>query len=153
MPSMSLSNYFHITRASALYDIVATAPFATPWTFAMLHAQLSSTNVWLGGEPLAPFALVNILITCLMGSLVMLWSAMRLFQPSLALGRYDGAGRFMFAGWMIWSLAQGGLPLVWLFLIPEVLWGVAQCWPVERTQAVERRRPSRLRLVSLSSTP
>ncbi len=153
MPRISLSTYFHITRASALYDIVVTAPFATPWSFALLHTQLSESNVWLGGEPLAPFALVNVLITCLMGSLVMLWSAMRLFQPSLALGRYDGAGRFLFAGWMSWALAQGGLPLVWLFLVPELLWGVAQCWPVQRSQAVERRQASRLRLVRLSSAP
>ena len=130
MPTISLHAYHRITRASALYDIFATAPFATPWTFALLYTRLSETNVAMGGAPLPPFELVHTLITCLMGSLVMLWSFMRLAEPSVALGRYDALGRFMFSAWMIWALVQGGLPLVWLFLIPELLWGVAQYWPV-----------------------
>ncbi|MFC0252275.1 hypothetical protein [Massilia consociata] len=141
MPTLSLSTYYRITRASALFDIFFTAAFATPWTFTLFYEQLSNINVWMGGEPLPPFALVHVLITCLMGTLVMLWSFTRLGEPTLALGRYDGAGRFLFAAWMTWALLQGGLPLVWLFLIPELFWGVAQWLPVEgapRPQPVQK---------------
>ena len=150
MPPVSLANYHHITRASALYDLVVIVPFATPWTFALLYPQLSETNVWMGGDPLPPFERIHILITCLMGSLVMLWSLMRLFEPSVQLGRYDGLGRFLFSTWMIWALVQGGLPLVWLFLIPELLWGVAQYWPVASVPASRCRRKGGLTLVQAS---
>ena len=150
MPTVSLFTYYRITRASALYDIFVTAPFATPWTFMLLYPQLSEMNVWLGGDPLPPFAMLHILITCLMGSLVMLWSFMRLGEPTLALGHYDGIGRFMFSAWMVWALLQGGLPLVWLFLIPELLWGVAQWVPVTPAPIPERRSKASLTLVRAS---
>jgi hypothetical protein len=43
--------------------------------------------------------------------------------PSLLLGRHDGIGRCLFAGWMAWALAQTGAPVLWLLLLPEFLWG------------------------------
>ena len=130
--SVTLSTYLRITRASALFDILIVAPFATPWTFLLLYPQL------------------HVMITCLMGSLVLLWSVRRLLEPSLALGRYDGAGRFLFASWMLWALVQGGLPLVWLFLVPELLWGVAQWWPVAPMRTAQRSNGPGLKLVRAS---
>ena len=150
MPTVMLSTYLRITRASALFDILIVAPFATPWTFQLLYPQLVKVNLWLGGAALPPFAQLHILITCLMGSLVLLWSVRRLLEPSLALGRYDGAGRFLFATWMLWALAQGGLPLVWLFLVPELLWGVAQWWPVAPARTAQRSNGPGLKLVHAS---
>lgn len=150
MLTVTLPTYLRITRASALFDIVVVAPFATPWTFALLYPQLTALNMRLGGTALAPFAQIHILITCLMGSLVLLWSVRRLLEPSLALGRYDGAGRFLFASWMVWALAAGGLPLVWLFLVPELLWGVAQWWPVAPSPAARRGNGAGLKLVRAS---
>ena len=32
--------FLTIVRASAAYDLLLTAPFATPWTFAFAHAHL-----------------------------------------------------------------------------------------------------------------
>lgn len=104
--TVSLSTYYRITRMSALYDLLVTAPFATPWTFALVYPLLSHANAALGGAALAPPATVHVLIACLFGSLVVLWAALRLARPSLVLGRYDGAGRFVFALWMGWALAQ-----------------------------------------------
>lgn len=147
MPTVTLSTYLRIMRASALFDILIVAPFATPWTFSLLVPQLDRLNLWMGGAALPPFAGIHILITCLMGSLVLLWSVRRLREPSLALGRYDGAGRFLFSTWMLWALAQGGLPLVWLFLVPELLWGIAQWWPVAPARAARRGNRAGLRLV------
>jgi len=146
-PSLPLSTYYRITRASALYDILVTAPFATPWTFTWLLPLLSQLNVKLGGAPLPAFALVHVLLGCMMGSLVLLWSFMRLGEPTVALGHYDGLGRFLFAAWMAWALLQGGPPLLWLFLVPELVWGVAQWLPVTPAMRPERRSRATLTLV------
>lgn len=130
MPAFSPAAYLRLVRASAVYDVIATAPFATPWSFAWNWRQLSALNVRLGGAALAPFDIYPTLIACLMGSLVLVWSALRLARPEIRLGRFDGAARFLFSTWMAWALMQTRQPLLWLFLVPELAWGVAQWWPV-----------------------
>jgi len=52
MPSFSPDTFRKIVWASALYDLIVTAPFATPWSFALAHGQLSATNQLLGGAAL-----------------------------------------------------------------------------------------------------
>ena len=47
--SMNTSNIRKLVRASATYDLLVTAPFATPWTFAIAHGHLSALNEALGG--------------------------------------------------------------------------------------------------------
>ena len=128
---MNASTYLKIVRASAWYDLLLTAPFATPWTFALLHAQLSTFNQALGGSALPAFTPFHVLFACLMGSVVLVWSVLRLHRTEAILGRYDGIGRFLFALWMGWTLASTGAPLLWLFVVPEFAWGVAQWLPFE----------------------
>ena len=130
MPAFSPASYLRVVRASAVYDVLATAPFATPWTFAWNWRQLSALDVRLGGAALPPFDVYATLIACLMGSLVLVWSALRLARPEQRLGRFDGAARFLFSAWMAWALSLTHQPLLWLFLVPEFAWGVAQWWPV-----------------------
>jgi hypothetical protein len=127
---LSTPAYLKLVRASAWYDLLLTAPFATPWTFALAHAQLSALNHWLGGGALPAFAPFHVLFACLMGSVVLVWSVLRLRMTEVRLGRYDGAARFLFASWMGWTLATTGAPLLWLFVAPEFAWGVAQWLPV-----------------------
>jgi hypothetical protein len=117
-------------RASALYDLFLTAGFATPWTFALVHGQLSGLNVAMGGAALPAFAPFHMLFACLMGSIVLVWSVLRILEPTTRLGRFDGTGRFLFSLWMTWCLYVTGEPLLWLFIVPEFAWGVAQWWPV-----------------------
>ncbi len=131
MPSFSTSGYRCIVRASALYDVLVTAPFATPWTFALLRDQLSAMNQSLGGAMLPAFDVFHVLIACLLGSLVMVWSVLRLRQPSLRMGRYDGVARGLFATWMARALAVTGAPVLWLFLLPEMAWCLVQWLPVD----------------------
>jgi hypothetical protein len=128
--TVSLPAYLKLVRASACYDLLLTAPFATPWTFALAHAQLSAINRALGGEALPAFTAFHILFACLMGSVVLVWSVLRLQSPSVRLGRLDGVTRFLFASWMGWTLSATGAPLLWLFVLPEFAWGVAQWLPV-----------------------
>lgn len=120
-----------IVKASAIYDLAVTAGFATPWTFALAHGHLSSLNLLLGGAALPDFSPFHLLFACLMGSIVLVWSVLRIQEPSRRLGRFDGTGRFLFSLWMAWCLAVTGAPVLWLFVLPEFAWGVAQWWPVE----------------------
>ena len=130
MPRIALPAYLAIVRASAIYDLVVTAAFATPWTFLTMRNRLSALNQGLGGHPLPPFEPFHVLIACLMGSIVLVWSLLRLRHPSVRLGRFDALGRMLFTGWMTWALAVTGEPLLWLFVVPEFSWGLLQFMPV-----------------------
>ena len=132
MPAFKPATFRRVVQASAVYDVLATAPFATPWTFAWDWRQLSDLNARLGGATLAPLDVLPTLIAALLGSLVLVWSALRIARPERRLGRYDGAARFLFSAWMAWALHATGEPLLWVFLVPEFAWGVVQWWPVER---------------------
>jgi hypothetical protein len=132
---LSTPAYLRTVRASALYDLLLTAPFATPWSFMWIHGQLSALNRLLGGAALPVFGPFHILFACLMGSVVLVWSALRLATPRVHLGRYDGATRLLFSSWMAWALAVTGTPLLWLFVVPEVIWGLVQWLPLARDQA------------------
>ena len=132
MPRLSPAAYLRIVRASAIYDLLATAPFVTPWTFAWNWRQLSDLDVRLGGAALAPFDVYPTLVACLMGSIVLVWSVLRIVAPERRLGRFDGAARFLFSTWMTWALAITHQPLLWVFLVPELAWGVVQWWPIRQ---------------------
>jgi hypothetical protein len=129
--AMHLNIYLRLVRASALYDLLMTTALATPWTLPLAHGLISSLNVQLGGGPLPAFTPFHMFIGGLLGSIVTVWSLLRLKHPSVRLGRYDGAGRFLFSSWMAWTLAQTSAPVLWLLLVPEFLWGVAQWWRVD----------------------
>ena len=77
----------------------------------LLREQLSSLNVSLG-------------------SVVMVWSLPRLLDPQPRFGPYDAAARYLFSLWMAWALLVTGQPLLWLFLVPELAWGLAQSLPL-----------------------
>jgi hypothetical protein len=137
---VSRSAFLTIVRASAAYDLLLAAPFATSWTFALAHAQLSAVNQNLGGQALPDFGPFHVLFACLMGSIVLVWSVLRLRAASVTLGRYDGVGRFLFSTWMAWALASTGAPVLWLFLVPEFCWGVAQWLPVAQGEGSSTER-------------
>lgn len=135
---LSRPAYLRIVRASAWYDLIVSAPFFTPWSFAFAHGQLSPLNGQLGGAPLPVFDPFHILFVCLMGSIVLVWSLLRLRAPSVSLGRHDGAARVLFSLWMVWALTATGAPMLWLFVVPELTWGVVQWLPVT-AQLCEKR--------------
>ena len=71
---------------------------------------------------------------------MLLWSILRLVEPSVRLGRFDGTGRFLFAGWMAWALRATGAPILWLIVIPEFAWGVVQWWAIGTQEAGAKTR-------------
>ncbi|MBV7535361.1 hypothetical protein KW842_06255 [Duganella sp. sic0402] len=135
---LNIATYRRIVSASAIYDLLVTAPFATPWSFAFVHARLDQLNQTLGGAPLPPFTPFHVLFACLLGSVVLVWSVLRIRDPQPLYGRYDGVARLLFTTWMIWALHATGAPLLWLFIVPELAWGIAQWLPV----AASRRPPA-----------
>lgn len=130
MPAFSPARFRRVVRFSALYDLIVTAPFATPWTFELNRRQLGALNEALGGQPLPAFDPFQTLFALLMGSLVMVWAVLRLRGPTPQFGRYDAAGRALFSLWMAWAWLQTGAPMLLIFLLPELAWAVVQAWPV-----------------------
>lgn len=128
------STFRKIVLGSAFYDLIVTAPFATPWSFAFARTQLDGINQGLGGAGLPAFDPFHVLFACLLGSVVLVWSLLRISDPQQRFGRFDGVARLLFSTWMIWTLAATGAPLLWLFIVPEMAFGVAQWLPVRSAQ-------------------
>ncbi|WP_226499970.1 hypothetical protein [Pseudomonas sp. MWU16-30322] len=125
------SQYRNVVRGSAWYDLIVTAAFATPWSFAALHGALTALSqaLDLPGE-LPQFAPAHMLMANLLGSLVCVWAVLRIRDPQALYGRYDAVARLLFAVWQGYALAHGASSLLVVFLVFELAWGVAQVLPV-----------------------
>ncbi|WP_122563605.1 hypothetical protein [Pseudomonas viridiflava] len=123
--------YRKIVRASAWYDLIITAAFVTPWSFVALHGTLSAlSQSWNLAGDLPVFAPMHMLMANLLGSIVCVWAVLRIRDPQPVFGRYDAAGRVLFATWQAYALAQGASSLLIGILAAELLWAVLQVWPV-----------------------
>jgi hypothetical protein len=118
---MHHQTYRRWVRASAAYDLIVTAAFATPWTFHLLHQALGQFT------PLPPFEPLHVLFANMLGSIVVVWSILRLRQPEPIYGLYDAVARLLFFSWQLYYLlAMNGAPIVWLFAVPELGFGLLQ---------------------------
>ncbi len=126
------TQYRNLVRGSAWYDLIVTAAFATPWSFAALHGVLTALSqaLELPGE-LPPFEPVHLLMANLLGSVVFVWAVLRIRDPQQVYGRYDAVARFLFAAWQAYALAHGASTLLVGFLVFELAWGIAQVLPVK----------------------
>ena len=115
---------------SALYDLVVTTPFATPFTAPLIIRHLHALHTALGlGGTIPEFAPMHLFFVNLFGTVVVLWSVIRLLDPTPRYAAFDGAGRLLFSAWMaIYFWHYGGSGLLLLFLVPELAWGIAQLW-------------------------
>lgn len=128
------SNYLRIVRASAWYDLVVTIGFATPWTFTAILASLETLSGVLGIPGSFPeFESAHMLMANLLGSIVTVWAILRLRDTQVQYGRYDAAGRFLFATWQLYALVNHAHPVIWGFFVVEVAFGIAQILPVTNT--------------------
>lgn len=127
----SQSGYRSLVRASGWYDLLVTMAFATPWSFMLLHGLLDQLSAqWGLAGDLPEFTPLHMLMANLMGSIVCVWSILRIRDPQLQFGRYDAVGRLLFASWQGYALMHGATQLLWGILVLELLWGVLQLWPV-----------------------
>ncbi|MEU9014556.1 hypothetical protein AB0D12_33335 [Streptomyces sp. NPDC048479] len=121
--------YLRVVRASAWYDLVVTAGFATPWTYALLHDALSSLGNTLGLGVLPELDPMQTLYANLMGSVVVVWAVLRIVRPLPVHGLLDGIARTLFAAWQAYAIAHGAPQLLWLFFSMEVAFGLVQLVP------------------------
>ncbi|WP_406840639.1 hypothetical protein ACICHK_38740 [Streptomyces sp. AHU1] len=126
--------YLRLVRASAWYDLVVTAGFATPWTYALLHDALSSLGDTFGLGVLPALDPTQTLYANLMGSVVVVWALLRIIEPLPVHGLLDGVARTLFATWQAYALAHGATRLLWLFLVVEAAFGVVQLLPWGRAR-------------------
>jgi hypothetical protein len=141
---LSTSSYIRIVRASAWYDLVVTIGFATPWTFALVLSglQLLSGQLGIAGD-FPPFAADHMLMANLLGSIVTVWAVFRLRGTQVRYGRYDAAGRLLFASWQLYAVLHGAHPVIWGFLLAEIVFGIAQLLPVAtQRQLLRTTRPA-----------
>ncbi|WGK91239.1 hypothetical protein [Pseudomonas migulae] len=125
------TQYRQVVRGSAWYDLIVTAAFVTPWSFTALHGLLAglSQALDLPGE-LPAFEPMHMLMANLLGSIVCVWSVLRIRDPQQVYGRYDAVGRFLFSTWLLYALLHGASSLLVIFLVFELAWGVVQVLPV-----------------------
>ena len=126
--------YKRLVRASGWYDLLVTIAFVTPWSFLALHGLLQTTaqSLDLSGT-LPAFEPMHILMANLMGSIVCVWSVLRIRHPQVIFGCYDAAGRLLFATWQAYALSQGATALIGVILAFELAWFIAQVLPVRDT--------------------
>ncbi|KOV09935.1 hypothetical protein ADK60_39610 [Streptomyces sp. XY431] len=136
-------SYLNVVRASAWYDLAVTAGFATPWTYTLVHNALSALGDSLGWGVLPELDPWQTLTANLMGSVVIVWAALRILRPLRLHGLLDGIARVLFSSWMAYALAHGAPRILWLFLVVEVAWGIVQLVPWRPNgQADPARRPT-----------
>jgi hypothetical protein len=125
--SISKASYIKWVRVSGWYDLIVTAPFATPWTFVWLYGllQAAATSAHLPGE-FSPLTAGHVLMANLMGSVVVVWSLARAWAPTVLLGRLDGVARLLFASWQIYAVTSGVSAIVLMFTALELIFGGLQ---------------------------
>lgn len=115
--------YRRLVRISGFYDFLATAAFATPWTFQLLYRLLNQIS------PMPAFDPTHVLFVNLMGSVILVWSALRIWRPEPILGLFDAFARGLFFCWQVYYLVLFGItPVTWAFAAVELLFGVTQAW-------------------------
>lgn len=112
----------------AAYDVLITAAFATPWTAAPVLRFLSELHTQLGlaGTALPTADPVTMLFINFSGTLVLLWSGLRLFRPILLYGAIDAAGRLAVALWIFLAVQAGATTLSLPLMIGELIWFALQ---------------------------
>ncbi|RKH03874.1 hypothetical protein D7X74_35870 [Corallococcus sp. CA047B] len=125
-PDSSLSR--RVVLASALYDLVVTLPFATPWTADVVLSGIRQVHhaLSVGGEALPVFTPTHLFFVALFGTIVSLWSVVRILRPSAFHGAFDTVGRALFSSWMVFVLAHGATRVLVVFLVLELAWMFAQ---------------------------
>ncbi|GHI09286.1 hypothetical protein AQI88_31485 [Streptomyces cellostaticus] len=121
--------YLRLVRASAWYDLVVTAGFATPWTYTLVNRALSATGDATGLGTLPALDAMQTLYANLLGSVVVVWAVLRIVRPLPLHGLLDAVARTLFATWQAYALTHGGPQVLWPFLVVEAAFGVAQFVP------------------------
>jgi hypothetical protein len=129
---LTRDTFQRIYRISAWYDILVTWPYATPLTLAWMWGFLNGAHAAAGLAPLPELSPYGVVFANFFGTVVLIWSVLRLRLNDSRLARYDAAARWLFSAWMLNALLAGASPLIWGFLAIELSFAVLQSLPVRR---------------------
>lgn len=133
---LSQDTMYRLNRVSALYDVIVTWPFATPFTIGLFFWAVGHLHAAAGWAPLPELSVFGVLFGNFFGTVVLIWSAVRLHLKDLRLMRYDALGRWLFSAWMLNAALNGASPVIWIFIAFELSFAVLQSLP-----AKEKGRP------------
>lgn len=112
---MKQSNYSTIVKIGAVYDILATLPFALPVLSAWAFQAFIGLDGWLGlGTEFQVLDPTSLFFVNLGALAYVAWGVARLREPSLANGRLDAVLRLLVVGLQMFALSQGATPILWL---------------------------------------
>jgi hypothetical protein len=136
---ISEARFRKLVRASAVYDLVVTAPFATPWTLAVALKSIGAVQTAFGLKGEVPeYSTGLALFGNLMGSVVLVWSLARCLSPEPRLGRLDALARGLFSIWMAYALFHGAAAAIAGFLVLELGWMIVQLLPLRPAEPLLR---------------
>jgi len=127
-----------IIRGFAWADLAITLPFALPFIAEAVISLLWFLDRWLGFDTpsimfeAGPFGLLFVHI---MGVLGVVWALARLRRPEADLARMDARARLVVTALILYAIALGATPVLWLFVISEVAGSVAQFAVLRRKSA------------------
>lgn len=127
---MSPTAFHRLYRISSWYDLLITWPYMTPFTLGLFWSALNSAHAATGLAPLPELNTYAVLFANFFGSVVIIWSVVRLRLNNPQLARYDAIGRGLFSAWMLNAVSNGASPLIWGFLVIELTFAVLQSLPV-----------------------
>lgn len=105
-----------------------------------MHRLLSAGGAAAGLGTMPALTPLQTLYANLMGSVVVVWSVLRVVRPLPLHGLLDGAARVLFSLWQGYAPAHGGPGVLWPFLVLEVSFGVAQLAAWARPRAATVRK-------------
>lgn len=125
---MKNNSYLKVVRLGGWYDLVLTVGFSTPWTALLMLEMLKGLALFLQlPGTLEQPGPAGLLFISLFGSIVTVWSLLRILRPEAHLGLADGAARFLFSLWFLLApMLLGASFVAWLFLAPELVFGFVQ---------------------------
>lgn len=123
-----------VVRACAAFDLALTGCLALPPLARGLFARLDPIDRALGGAGMpaevSGFAWLFVFVT---GALGVLWAAARLAHPTRWLGWADAGGRAWVGALILWAVAAGDAPRVFvLFVLTEWAGTLAQAAALRR---------------------
>lgn len=131
-------------RVGAIYDIIVTAGFATPWTASLILGLLAHIHNAFGlpGAAMPEFESFHLFYVALFGIVVTMWSVVRIVWPVPLLIAADTFGRAAFALMFVWALVGGHSAVVVPFLVLEVTFLVFQGLGVRKALRADQTNPS-----------
>ena len=125
---MKTCSFSSIVRSSGIYDIVIMIPFAIPGVVSWTMHQISNIHNSLSLSGTVPeFSSLHLLFINIMAVITIVWSVLRVLNPTPLYGLYDTVARLLIALLMLVYLLQYNVSeIMWLFFMVEVTWAALQ---------------------------